>query len=287
MKKVVILSDINLDIVSFVDKFPRGEESIHPKKIIIRPGGSGLNTAMALATSSVKVVLIGAIGKDIFGDFIVKKIEPFTDTSFIQRVNIHTGIVNVLVKDDKKTMIGFKGANEGLKFDKRWVNLIRESEIIHISPYVLSTSSGFKIFEKINNFIKNKIVTLSLSKTLIKDRGNLLDLLKYISFVFMNKDEAEEVTKQKDLKRSRVELLKYAKRAVITMGKDGAVYLDEEKLIEVEGKSGQIFNPTGAGDFFAGGFIYGILNCYSIEEALRIGIETSYRIISNPNPYFW
>ncbi|HDD56948.1 MAG TPA: hypothetical protein ENF43_00315, partial [Thermoplasmatales archaeon] len=51
-------------------------------------------------------------------------------------------------------------------------------------------------------------------------------------------------------------------------------------------KRGGIINPTGAGDFFAAGFIHAIVEGLSIEESLIEGIKTSYQFISNPSPYF-
>ena len=286
MKKVVVIGDINLDIMGFVDRFPTKEESIHPKDISIRPGGAALNTAISLAINSVDVTLIGAIGNDVIGDYIVKKIERLVDTSFIQKVNATTGIVYILVKNDEKAMIGFKGANGYLQFEKRWVDLLERSSITHISPYLFSEETGFKIFDKIRDAIKKKIVTLSFSKVLLKRKEKILNLLRDFSFIFMNEEEAQLFTGENEPSRIREELLKYMDRGVITRGEKGAFYIDKETFIKISGKRGRIINPTGAGDFFAAGFIYGIIKGLSIIDSLKIGVESSYHFISTPNPYF-
>lgn len=286
MKKVVVIGDINLDIMGFVDKFPTKEESIHPENILIRPGGAALNTAISMAMNSVDVTLIGTVGKDVIGNYIIEKIEKIIDTSFIQKVNATTGIVYVLVKDDEKTMIGFKGANKHIKFEKRWIGLLEKSSVIHISPYLFSEDSGFRIFNKIKDTVKKKIVTLSFSKILVKKKEKVLDLLKNFSFVFMNEVEAREFTEESDPSRMKTKLLKHTNRIIITRGGMGALYMDKETLIEINGKRGKITNPTGAGDFFVAGFIYGIIKDLSIEESLKRGIENSYNFISNPSPYF-
>ncbi len=156
MKKVVVIGDINLDIMGFVDKLPTKEESIHPKNVSIRPGGVALNTAISLAMNSVDVTLIGTVGKDVIGNYIIEKIDKIIDTSFIQKVNATTGIVYVLIKNDKKTMIGFKGANRYLKFEERWLSLLEKTNIIHISPYLFSEENGFKIFDRIKDSKRKK-----------------------------------------------------------------------------------------------------------------------------------
>ncbi len=286
MKKVVVIGDINLDIMGFVDRFPAKEESIHPKDISIRPGGAALNTAISLAINSVDVTLIGAIGNDVIGDYIVKKIERFVDTSFIQKVNATTGIVYILVKNDEKAMIGFKGANGYLQFEKRWIDLLERSSIIHISPYLFSEETGFKIFDRIRHIVKKKIVTLSFSKVLLKRKEKILNLLRDFSFIFMNEEEAQSFTEENEPSRIREGLLRYMDRAVITRGEKGAFYIDKETFIQISGKRGRIINPTGAGDFFAAGFIYGIIKSLSIKDSLKIGVESSYHFISTPNPYF-
>ena len=286
MKKVVVIGDINLDIMGFVDKFPSEEESIHPKDISIRPGGAALNTAISLAMNSVDTTLIGAIGNDVIGNYIIEKIGRFIDISFIQRVNATTGIVYVLIKNDKKTMIGFKGANEYLKFEERWVNLLEKSNIIHISPYLFSEENGFKIFDRIKDSVKEKTLTLSFSKILIKRKERMLNLLRNFSFIFMNESEAQLFTGKSKLSEIREKLLEYIDRIIITRGEKGVLYMDKEAFIKISGRREGIINPTGAGDFFAAGFIHSIVEGLSIEESLIEGIKTSYQFISNPSPYF-
>ena len=72
----------------------------------------------------------------------------------------------------------------------------------------------------------------------------------------------------------------HGKLTVITRGKDGAIAVEGNSVVECEAhKNLNILDLTGAGDLFAAGFLHGYLNKLSTKESLEKGTEMSSKII--------
>ena len=87
------------------------------------------------------------------------------------------------------------------------------------------------------------------------------DVLPKIDFLRLNRLEAQFV-KVKEISRKSVVLL--------TKGKDGCTIMEKGKEFEISTRPLPQNDPTGAGDFFLGGFAYGILRGYSLERCAQI-----------------
>ncbi|WP_428645173.1 ribokinase [Roseibium sp.] len=67
MKSVIVIGSINIDLTSYLDRWPRIGETIAVRETIRSLGGKGANQAVAAARLGADVTLIGAIGGDAFG----------------------------------------------------------------------------------------------------------------------------------------------------------------------------------------------------------------------------
>ena len=68
---------------------------------------------------------------------------------------------------------------------------------------------------------------------------------------------------------------------VVKRGSDGAdIYLKDGKIIHAEPFPVEIYNTLGAGDAFASGFIYGILNRWDWQKAARLGNATGAIVVT-------
>jgi len=87
------------------------------------------------------------------------------------------------------------------------------------------------------------------------------DVLSKINFLRLNRLESQFV-KVKEISRKTIMLL--------TKGKEGCSIIEKGKEFEVSTRPLPEKDPTGAGDFFLGGFAYGMLRGYSLEKCARI-----------------
>ena len=84
--RVVVVGSSNFDVVVNADRPPREGENILATNLKFFPGGKGANQAVAVKRLGAQVTFIGAVGKDIIGDFLVGHLEAGgIDTEWVRR----------------------------------------------------------------------------------------------------------------------------------------------------------------------------------------------------------
>ena len=83
---------------------------------------------------------------------------------------------------------------------------------------------------------------------------------------------------------AREELKKVAKTFVITLGENGAMIFDGETFIDIEPYPVQAVDSNGAGDMYAGAFLYGITNHHTFASAGKLASMAASRVVSQFGP---
>ena len=104
---IVVVGSINMDIVINVEKIPQLGETVMGQDAIHVPGGKGANQAAAIAKLGRDVKLIGAVGTDSDGDFLIEYIKGSgVDTSYILKKDIaFTGMAFIVVDSNGDNVI--------------------------------------------------------------------------------------------------------------------------------------------------------------------------------------
>ena len=96
-------------------------------------------------------------------------------------------------------------------------------------------------------------------------------LTKYVDVVFANEEEARAFT-GKEAEEALIELGKLCEIAVVKMGKRGSAILYQGERTFVESMEvSHVIDTTGAGDFYAAGVMYGLLNDWNMERCAQAG----------------
>ena len=121
-------------------------------------------------------------------------------------------------------------------------------------------------------------IVFNPSEYLIK-KENLKPILKLCEILILNKEEAELLTKDKDL---LLGLSKLGPKIVVVTNKDKEVFAyNGDKKYSIVPHKMKVIERTGAGDAFASGFVAGQIFGKSITESLRIGLEESESVINH------
>jgi sugar/nucleoside kinase (ribokinase family) len=83
---------------------------------------------------------------------------------------------------------------------------------------------------------------------------------------------------------AREKLRQVAKRFVITLGANGALIFDGDTYINIEPYQVKAIDTNGAGDMFAGAFLYGITHNHGCADAGKLASLASSRIVSQFGP---
>ena len=105
-----------------------------------------------------------------------------------------------------------------------------------------------------------------------------------VDLLFCNEDEALKFTDSSNINVAREALKKVAKRFVITQGKNGAIIFDGDTFIDIEPYDVKAVDTNGAGDMFAGAFLYGITNGHSYAGSGKLASLASSKIVSQHGP---
>lgn len=242
----------------------------------VYPGGKGINVSRVLKTLGHDNVATGFVS-NFTGDFIINSLADLNVKSdFIKLDNGFTRI-NVKIKSDEETEINGGGphiSDEKLKELFNKLNKLNENDILVLAGSIPSTLSE-DLYERIMEKVKESNVKVVVDAT----KNLLLNVLKYNPFLIKpNNHELEEMFNVK--LKSIDDIVTYGKKlqdmgarnVLISMGKDGALLITEDKEIFISNvPKGRVINSVGAGDSMVAGFISGYTNSNTYEEALKLG----------------
>jgi sugar/nucleoside kinase (ribokinase family) len=105
-----------------------------------------------------------------------------------------------------------------------------------------------------------------------------------VDLLFCNDEEAMIYTGTNSVAEAREKLKDIAKRFVITLGANGALIYDGDTFISIEPYKVTAIDTNGAGDMFAGAFLFGITNGHSYAEAGKLASLASSKVVAQYGP---
>lgn len=282
---ITIIGDLVVDILVSKEEMNYGTDT--DADINFRSGGQGNNVATFIKREDVDCQLIGNVGDDPFGRYLIEKTEEKDIISKISTdSNGKTGTIILMIdsNDGQRSMITDRGANLNLSDDK--IKGVEDSDLLYLSGYSLFSEKTRKsaITAKQIAMENNIPVALDPSSTyFLKDgKDNFLNFLKGVTFFFPNYDEGSLLTGKTKSDEILKELKKYVKVPVLTLGEKGcAVFIDEQYTF-IEADSVEVVDTTAAGDSFAGAF----LAAYCKTEDIRSSANHALKVGSNTVTYF-
>ncbi len=282
---VTILGDINIDIIVKFEGTLVDDISLITPNAKIVPGGVGANIASNLAHMGLKTRILGAVGNDVLGKYMLEKLEVRgIDTQFIQRIDeATTGFVIVLVNaKGEKMIIASRGANSYFKLeDKEIHHIVEETRHVHVSGYSVLNNDRGEIILRLLKYSKEKGRTTSLDLEGIAQYYPEFTekLTGLLDIIFINRAEAKQLCKNIDPIECLINLAKTIKVKALFLkkGEEGSTILIPEnknsvKIIDIEPyKVQNIIDCTGAGDAYNAAVITSLLRGKSYIEAAREG----------------
>ncbi|UDI78901.1 1-phosphofructokinase [Staphylococcus taiwanensis] len=240
-------------------------------------GGKGINVSRVLKTLGVQSTALGFAG-GFPGDFIANALEQSDiKTNFI-KVDEDTRI-NVKLKSGEETEINAPGPSVTAAQFQALLNQLREttnSDTVIVAGSVPKSipSDAYAQIAQITQQTGAKLV-VDAEKDLVNT------VLEYQPlFIKPNKDELEEmfnmtVQSDQDVVKYGREILKDgAQSVIISLGGDGAIYIDSERSIKAQNPKGQVVNTVGSGDSTVAGMVAGLESGLSLEDAFQQAVAS-------------
>ncbi|MBI28893.1 MAG: 5-dehydro-2-deoxygluconokinase [Alphaproteobacteria bacterium MarineAlpha5_Bin11] len=281
---------INHDSMNLIDENKKNtlhnENQIHK---MVAAGSAG-NTIVGISSFGGSGTFIGKISNDKIGKFFSEDIKN-SGINFplgISESPISTGCCTIFVEDNgTRTMCTFLGTGSLINDDDIKFEHIINHKITYLEGYLWDNKEAKSAMQKMIKIAKkdNQKIALTLSDKFCIDRhrDSFNELIKdHIDILFANEDEINSMFQLSEIEDSIERLKKMKIISAITRSEKGSVIISEGKDIRIEAAPvDKIVDTTGAGDYYAAGFLYGIANGKSLEESAKYGSIAASEIISH------
>ncbi len=256
-------------------------------------GGSAANTMSAFSKLGGKGYYTCKVANDEDGTFYLQElIDDGLDTNLDVK-NLPIGVTGkclVMVSPDaERTMNTFLGITTDLGVENLSEEAIKDSEYVYLEGALISSDTGREALKKAKQIAEENGVKVALTffdPAMIKYFGDQMRELvgDHIDLIFCNEEEAMLFTQKDTVQEARQELLKVADHIAITQGKNGAIIWDGDTFVDIEPYEVKAIDTTGAGDMFAGAFLYGITHGHSYASSGKLASLASSRVVAQYGP---
>lgn len=265
-----VVGGVNMDIGGKTLSKPIPADS-NPGVISAAPGGVGRNIAQNLRTLGLDVSLVAAMGEDMYALAIEKSCaELGIDLSMAAKLPGERSSCYLYVADEQGEMrIGISD-----------MDIVKKISPEYLRP-LLPRLNGFDALVLDANLREDSILTLAEGCTgpLYADPVStvkavrLLKALPRLRAIKPNSMEAEALTGERDMEKAARALLEAGvERVFISLGPDGLLAAEKDKLIMLPCVPGEVINTTGAGDAAMAAIVWADLNKMSLEDTARAAL---------------
>lgn len=256
-------------------------------------GGSAANTVIAVSQFGGKSYYSCKVADDELGHFFMNDMKEAGVDNNLDVGNMEKGITGkclvMVTEDAERTMNTFLGITQNFSVKEVNEAAIKDAEYLYIEGYLVTSPNGkeaMKHAKRIAEQNRTKVALTFSDPSMVKYFKDGFDdvIGASVDLLFANEEEALLYTGKENLEEAREELKKVARHFVITLGKNGALIFDGDTFIEIEPYQTVSIDSNGAGDMFAGAFIYGITNGHSYASSGKLASMASSRIVSQFGP---
>ena len=290
----VVIGDIFIDIIVQVNEsdlqFCRGGTSYC--SFAGTAFGGGGNVAVGLSKIGGKSAFIGKAGEDFFGKSYVEDLKRNSvDAKVFLDKHLPTGLIVVFVEDNiQRSFLVFRGANDQLLSEEieRANNIIERSNYVYFSGFSLVSSvqrnTILRAIDKAKK-LKKKIVFDPGAFNLVKSQMRLFNNLLDVCDVFSpNLDEARAITNISNIDDMVNKLQERVPLTLLKCDQGGSILVSKNEVVKVPGNYVKCVDPTGAGDAFVAGALYGLSHELPLQSVGQLANWFSGEVISKIGP---
>lgn len=255
-------------------------------------GGSAGNSMIAAAQFGTPTFMSCKVADDSDGSIYLRDLETAgVDHSMSgQRPAGITGKCLVLISPDaERSMNTFLGISETLSVDQLVPAALADSRYLYIEGYLVTSHTGLAAAVRARELAEAAGVKTALS---FSDPGMVnyfregmqAIIGQQLDLVFCNTEEALGWGRTDQLDEAIEQLRQVARRFVITRGAEGALTWDGQRLEQIPPHRVQAVDSNGAGDMFAGAFLYALDRGEDFVTAGRFASLAAGRVVANFGP---
>lgn len=246
-------------------------------------GGSAGNTIRAMARLGTTVGFIGKVGEDNTGEFYEQALRNIGIEPLMLRSDQRSGKCVALVSPDgERTFVTHLGAASDLQAEDIDGSIFDNYDCLYIEGYLVQDHNLIRTaIERAKEHGLKVAIDLASFNVVEENRDFLRDIVdKHVDILFANEDEAHAFTGESDPHKALDHIGKMCELAIVKIGMRGALIKRGEEVVHVGiMAAAKRVDTTGAGDFYAAGFMYGLSEGMSLRACGTIGAITAGKVI--------
>jgi sugar/nucleoside kinase (ribokinase family) len=262
---------------------------VHAAKSRRTGGGSAGNTVVALAQLGGRAFYSCRVADDELGDFYTKDLLSHgvaTNLTHTKPPAGQTGSCMVMVTPDaERSMSTFLGATADIDEAALHPHDIVKSRVYYMEGYLAASPTGLAAAVKGRAIAAQAGVLLA---TTLSDMSMInfcrpgLDAMvgTDLDFLFCNEEEAQVWCGTLDMAQICQQLAQHAKTVCLTRSAKGCLVLEAGRVTEVAAAKVTAIDTNGAGDMFAGAFLYAVTHGHSHAQAAWLANQAAGRVVS-------
>ncbi len=249
-------------------------------------GGSASNTIVGLSRLGIETGFLGRIGKDSFGDHFKNDLAKYKVKSHLTEVNETSGVASTFIsKDGERTFGTYLGAAALLNADELDIKDFEGYDFFYIEGYLVQSYDLIREAIVLAKKAGAKVILDLASYNVVEDNKEfLLEIIpQYVDILFANEEEAKSLLGSSPEEAVTI-LSKDVEIAIVKTGAKGSWIQRGEDKVFVPALKVNCIDTTGAGDLYAAGFIYGLINSCTLHQCGEFGSMLAAEVIQAIGP---
>ena len=290
-----LLVNVSDEFIATIDGGKGGMELVSPEKLEYvlastgsaprrAPGGSAANTIFGLANLGMPTSLLGKTGKDDLADFYRDMFARMGGD--VSRLKVNPGLptgrcLSLVTPDTERTMRTDLGAAATLLPDDISKQDFQGVSHVHVEGYLLFNR---ELIAHVLKLAKDSGCSVSLDMASYEVVNASMDILPgllrdYVDMVFANEEEAAAFSGGGNTDQAIAKFAQYVDTVAVKLGRKGACIRHGSEVVSVPARLVDAVDTTGAGDLWASGFLFGIINGLSPADSGNIGALVSSEVV--------
>lgn len=288
--------DVGKGLMTLVDEARQAEllealaNEAEPRKQT--SGGSACNTVVATRYFGGNSYYACKVADDATGTIFVDDLTAAgvdTNMNGPRDTGVSGKCLVMLTPDAERTMNTYLGISSQVSDAELDEAAIAASQYVYLEGYLVSGDSSRAAAIKLRQLAENNGVKTSLTfsdPAMVQFFKDGLDemLGERVDLLFCNEAEATSFTDTDNVDAALEALKPRCGSAVITLGADGALVWDGEQTHRIDPVAVKAIDSNGAGDMFAGAFLYAITHGHDFAAAGKLAAAAAARLVSEFGP---
>ena len=271
--RIIVVGSTNMDMVVKTDHIPEPGETVLGGSFFMNPGGKGANQAVAVARLGGRVAFVSKVGDDIFGKQSIQHFEEegIDISGLVSDDSGPSGVALITVdREGENSIVVAPGANASLLPEDVEQTLASATDAGFILMQLEIPMDTVRQAAEYGH--KNKIKVV-LNPAPVNDETYLV--YPYIDIITPNAKEAEMLTGisvdgvESATEAARTIRDRGVRQVVVTMGKMGALVLDDHEVTFIQATEVKTVDTTAAGDSFNGALVVALSEGKSLVDAVK------------------